>query len=207
LWAQRVLTALAAIVAHNDMRAWTELMALPNMVLRRHARGGKGNRRRAETETKKLCRSWLEGHRGELWRKSAPVGRHKVAEVSEKVAAALGSTPLWEDTKCHDRVTMLLKEGLLQKGCSTLVSKPLAGPSGLRPQHLKDALVPGLRDEVLRHMAHVVNLLGRGEAPADVQPWLCGASLVALPKEGGDLRPVAVGDTLRRLVGKALGGR
>ena len=78
------------------------------------------------------------------------------------------------------------------------------GPSGLRPQHLKDALLPGFRDELLRHAAGVANILVRGEAPTSVQPWLCGASLVALPKPDGTHRPIAVGEVWRRLVGKAL---
>ena len=79
-----------------------------------------------------------------------------------------------------------------------------AGPSGLRPEHLKAALVPGLRDEILRHMTLLVNLLARGEAPPEIQQWLCGASLTALPKPSGGLRPIAVGETWRRFVGKAL---
>ena len=76
------------------------------------------------------------------------------------------------------------------------------GPCGLRPQHLRDALVPGFEDEVLRQLTAVVNLLARGEAPDEVRSFLSGATLAALPKEDGDLRPIAVGEVLRRLVGK-----
>ena len=47
-------------------------------------------------------------------------------------------------------------------------------------------------------------LTAHGQAPQDLKPWLCGASLVALPKQPGDLRPVAVGDTWRRLTSKLL---
>ena len=68
------------------------------------------------------------------------------------------------------------------------------GPSGLKPQHLKDAFVPGWRDEVARQLTTVVNVLAQGRAPAHVQPWLCGANLVALRKPSGDLRPVASGE-------------
>jgi hypothetical protein len=50
----------------------------------------------------------------------------------------------------------------------------------------------------------VVILLAKGRAPQVVQPWLCGASLVAVPKPKGGLRPVAVGETWRRLVSKVL---
>ena len=42
-----------------------------------------------------------------------------------------------------------------------------AGPSGLRPRHLREAQAPGLRDEVLRHLALVVHIWARGEAPLE----------------------------------------
>ena len=38
----------------------------------------------------------------------------------------------------------------------------------------------------------------------EVQPYICGASLVALPPRAGGLRPVAVGETWRRLVAKTM---
>ena len=79
-----------------------------------------------------------------------------------------------------------------------------SGPSGLRPQHDKEALVPGLRDEILRQVTAVVNLLARGHAPDVVQEWLRGAVLAAIPKPDGTLRPVAVGETWRRLTAKVL---
>ena len=79
-----------------------------------------------------------------------------------------------------------------------------AGPSGLRPQHLRDALVRGMRDEVLQHSAELTTLLARGRAPTGIAQWICGASLVALPKPQGGHRPVAVGETWRRLTAKIL---
>jgi hypothetical protein len=79
------------------------------------------------------------------------------------------------------------------------------GPSGLRPQHLKDALVPGWADEVARELALLVNAWARGEVPVQYRQYLAGASLSALPKPNGpDLRPVAVGETVRRCAAKAL---
>ena len=78
------------------------------------------------------------------------------------------------------------------------------GPSGLRPQHLQDALIPGWADEVLRQCTSVINLLAQGRAPESVRPWPGGATLTALPKPTGDHCPIASGETLRRLVGKAL---
>ena len=42
----------------------------------------------------------------------------------------------------------------------------------------------------------------RGDVPAEVRPLFFGASLVALRKKSGGVRPIAVGCTLRRLVAK-----
>ncbi len=78
-----------------------------------------------------------------------------------------------------------------------------AGSSGLRPQHLQDALVPGGAHEAVRQLTALCVLLLKGRVCEGAQPWFCGAKLVALPKPVGSLRPVAVGETLRRLVGKA----
>ena len=41
--------------------------------------------------------------------------------------------------------------GAVQKALSSFPRGSGAGPSGLRPLHLKEALAPGLRDEVLEH--------------------------------------------------------
>ena len=50
----------------------------------------------------------------------------------------------------------------------------------------------------------MTHMLANGEAPRSLAPFLAGATLVALDKEDGGLRPVAVGEVLRRLTGKAL---
>lgn len=92
----------------------------------------------------------------------------------------------------------------IEKAIRSFPRGSAAGPSAFRPQHLKDALVPGMADEVLRQAAAFVELLARGEAAPVVRPWLCGGSLTALRKQDGGLRPIAVGETWRRVVGKVL---
>ena len=49
-----------------------------------------------------------------------------------------------------------------------------------------------------------MKLLVRGEALAEIAPHLAGASLHALPKGVDDVRPIAVGEVLRRLTAKCL---
>ena len=72
-----------------------------------------------------------------------------------------------------------------------------SGPFGLRPIHLKEALVPGVRDELLRQCTAAMNILAQGKAPPELRHLICGASLVVLPNSTGDHRPVACGDTWR----------
>ena len=80
-------------------------------------------------------------------------------------------------------------------------------PSGLRANHLEEAVFcpsPILASTTIQSLHSVVNLLCSGSVPFPVIPHLCGASLTALRKKSGGLRPIAVGEVLRRLVSKCL---
>ena len=80
-----------------------------------------------------------------------------------------------------------------------------AGPSGLRPSHLQEACKrPGRGTPLLQALARLSRLWIMGALPQDHAPAWCGATLVPLAKKDGGVRPIAVGDTCRRLVGKVL---
>ena len=49
-----------------------------------------------------------------------------------------------------------------------------------------------------------MNILFSGNFPSIVVPYLCGASLMALKKKSGGLRPIAVGEVIRRLTSKCI---
>lgn len=79
------------------------------------------------------------------------------------------------------------------------------GPTGLRPQHLKNAISSSASEagnQLCNTLADFCNLLLRGNVPAQIQPVLAGASLLSLGKKCGGIRPIAVGETLRRLTAK-----
>eukprot|EP00731_Ephydatia_muelleri_P025447 Em0017g530a len=80
-----------------------------------------------------------------------------------------------------------------------------AGPSGLRIQHLIDAAEVPLQTPVLHSLRAVIDLLVSGRASAEVAVFLAGGNLTALNKPApGDIRPIAVGESIRRLTGKCL---
>ena len=101
-------------------------------------------------------------------------------------------------------VAPLLEAAVVGKSLRTFPKGTAAGPSGLRVQHLADALTATHKDAVLEQLAAAVNLLANARAPAAVATYLAGANLVAFRKKSGGLRPIAVGETLRRLTAKCL---
>ncbi|KAL5468738.1 hypothetical protein EMCRGX_G029849 [Ephydatia muelleri] len=80
--------------------------------------------------------------------------------------------------------------------------------SGLRIQHLLDAVEVPLQTPILHSLKAVVNILSSGRAPALISPFLAGGNLTALVKSKDscalDICPIAVGKTLRRLTAKCL---
>ena len=61
MWGQCLAGALAEVARVGDERAWLELLMLPKAVLRTALRGGKTNRQACGSETRELCRAWLDG--------------------------------------------------------------------------------------------------------------------------------------------------
>ena len=77
------------------------------------------------------------------------------------------------------------------------------GPTGLSIDHLRELCrLPGI--ELIPHLTQVCSLIASGRFPASIRPLLFGARLTALQKKDNGIRPVAVGETLRRLTAKIL---
>ena len=51
----------------------------------------------------------------------------------------------------------------------------------------------------LRALANLVNVILEGKLPFELRPYFFGATLFALKKSDGGLRPIAVGNTVHRL--------
>ena len=76
------------------------------------------------------------------------------------------------------------------------------GPDGLRPQRLKALTEKQVRGTLLASLTNLTNFSLAGKTPEWVRPYFFGASLLAIAKKDGGVRPIAVGVTLRRLAGK-----
>ena len=91
------------------------------------------------------------------------------------------------------------------KGVADFPRGSAPGPSGLRPSCLYDLLKRGPHvSKLVTELAAFVALAAHGMLPADLAPLFGAASLIPLRKPDGGVRPIAIGETLRRLVGKAL---
>lgn len=79
------------------------------------------------------------------------------------------------------------------------------GIDGLRPRHLKDLISFSCGDasaKLITAMAKLVNIIRSGSVYDEILPVFYGASLIALAKLNGDIRPIAIGLVWRRLAGK-----
>jgi hypothetical protein len=94
---------------------------------------------------------------------------------------------------------------LVRKKVDGFPAGSAAGASGTRPQFLKDILAcpnKAAGADALVSLTNLTNHMVAGLAPRELAPFIAGAPLMALVKAGGGLRPIAIGETIRRLVSK-----
>ncbi len=75
------------------------------------------------------------------------------------------------------------------------------GPSGWRYEHFRVLLE---NEELADCLYFACSCIAQGNLPDPVTSLLSSSRLIALPKPNGDVRPIAIGETLRRLTAKAM---
>ena len=115
----------------------------------------------------------------------------------EEELSSLMSPPILPQTPkfSPSKVRRMLKA--FQRGSS-------AGISLLSARHLNELVCGHSSDALTESLAGFVSCLVRGVVPSGVRKWVFGARLVGIAKRGGGTRPIASGETLRRLAAKLL---
>ena len=102
---------------------------------------------------------------------------------------------------------IIVTEMEVKKAIKTFPVGSSGGISRLRPQHLKDALRPdagNYRDLLLTQVTALVNRIVANQVPPFIKPFLLGANITVFNKKDGGIRPIAVGETLRRIACKCV---
>ena len=80
------------------------------------------------------------------------------------------------------------------------------GPDRLKPQHLKDMTEDSLGEDAKNLLDALVlffnEIVFKGKVPIEACSFFYGGNLIALSKKCGGIRPIAIGNTLRRLASK-----
>ena len=98
-------------------------------------------------------------------------------------------------------------DNLVFEQLKTFIKYTAASPSKMYPEHLLHAVectAPDHSESALKAIARFVNTGSRGKFPSSVSKALCSASLTALSKKKGGVRPIAVSEILRRLIAERL---
>ena len=107
----------------------------------------------------------------------------------------------------HSFLAYQFEESFVLKALKGFPSGTASGPSRTFPEHFLNAAecpTPVAAERALTAVTKLVNALAAGKIAPEVAPWLCSANLYALKKAKGGVRPIAVGEVLRRLTAKCL---
>ena len=136
-----------------------------------------------------------------------PQSAETVEKLKEKHPQAHPDSTKPPDCIEEDNCFKTNKENLL-KAIRSFKRGTSGGPDGLLPQHLIDMTGEELGEPASKLADTLVTLLNTiiypGKVPPEVIETFYGANLIALGKEDGGVRPIAIGFTLRRLAAKLI---
>ncbi|KAK3263561.1 hypothetical protein CYMTET_27644 [Cymbomonas tetramitiformis] len=217
LFTECVMVALRRTrVDTEDVKAYKLFFLLPRLVLQPVQQGVKQG---VAQVIKERCARFLRGEweglhaeAGQLGKAAKRLELAKLAPATEETLLKLerlhpAGTGRRQDVG-EDRRRELREQALeLDEMTFDVVMRNLPralgpGSSQWRWEHMWAVHVSGGRDALLE----VCNHLAAGRAPAGVREWLAGARLVALLKNdlGVNVRPIACGEVLRKLVAKVI---
>ena len=99
------------------------------------------------------------------------------------------------------------ESSIIDKLIKSFPSGSAPGPDQLRPQHLQDlrrVISPNEHNDFRPSLIRLMSRIASGEIPESVAPYFSSSRLIPLKKEPNGIRPIAIGNTFRRLTAKAL---
>jgi hypothetical protein len=102
-------------------------------------------------------------------------------------------------------ISLIVNEQNIREGMNSFPAGSSPGLDGMRPQYLKDIISLSAAEagqKALRALIKLCNFLSSEQIPSEICHLLYGASLCALNKKDGGIRPIAIGNCLRRLTSK-----
>jgi hypothetical protein len=102
-------------------------------------------------------------------------------------------------------ISLIVNEQNVREAINSFPAGSSPGLDGMRPQYLKDIISLSAGEagqKALRALTKLCNFLLSGQLPSEICHLLYGASLCALNKKDGEIRPIAIGNCLRRLTSK-----
>ena len=110
-------------------------------------------------------------------------------------------------TKQEVEESLITFEPTVAKAINSFPTGSSGGPSLLVPQLYKDLIAKSngpIGNEFLQKLTSVINIILEGKLTVGLRPFFFGAKLIGLNKDDGGVRPIAVGNTLRRICSKCV---
>lgn len=123
------------------------------------------------------------------------------AKLSEDVIAPYNESTLTALIQTHPPVPLVPVESEVKSSILSFRNGTSGGFNSLRPQILKD-LLDDAASQLLSTITSFMKVILNGKVPIDISPYFYGASLTALLKKRGGIRPIASGNVLRRIAAK-----
>ena len=128
-------------------------------------------------------------------------------QLLEKHPAAPEDENLPAHSTVDEGLAPTVDSELTSTSLRTMSSGTSGGLDGIRPLHLQQLTSQGTSEaghHLLTSLTRLLNVIIRGKVPDFARNAIFGASLCALRKKDGGVRPIAVGSAYRRLAGRIL---
>ena len=135
----------------------------------------------------------------------APADDDILAKLKARNLSSSSEGPLPNPPDPEVEANIVAMANMVSRAVTSFSAGSAGGPDKLKPQYLKDLLSFSAGDaasRLLEALTSVLNLISSGGVNLSVISFMFGANLTALKKKNEEVRPIAVGNTLRRLAGK-----